>query len=346
MEIYARKKRDFNYLQILGTYTDKVLTGPQNVELEVNTHCNMNCIFCWFHSPLCKSEPNFWELQFEKFKEIILDLKAMGTHSLFLTGQGEPCLHPDLQKMIRFAKENGFYITLTTNLAFNSLLVLKNLRLVDRLEINLSTVQKEKYKEIYCPRSKNYFDLVMKNLKELKNYMKSKIIFVYVVNKLNISILDEMVKFVIENGFHCIKFHLLNYGNSFGEKDKRDELHLTNEEKYKFLRHIQLIKKEIPTLVEDDLLYLDKGIKRCYMGWFSATIGCYGDVWIGCGNKNLPQAGNICRESFKNIWFSRKTQEIRERFKYQLKFQKNHCPLSLLNLKIEKQIQHLSTKNI
>ena len=339
---------DFNYLRLIGISTDKILVGPQKVELEINTPCNLNCIFCWFHSPGLKNKPAFWNLSFEKFKEIVTDLKSMGTSSIFITGQGEPSLNPDFTKIIRLAKKNNLHVTLTTNLTFNSPNIISNLKLADRIEINLCTIKKNLYEKIYRPNSVSYFNAVIKNLKMLQketNKIKQKIFIVYVLNKFNTAIFDEMLKFIVKNGFGGIKLHSLNYGNSFGKDDGRNKLHLNKPQKKKFVEHIYRLKQRLPSLIEDSLLYIDNSnVKKCYMGWFSATIGCRGNVWIGCGNKSLPPAGNIYKQSFKNIWLSSKAGTIRKNFKYTLKPRKNHCPLGLLNTKIEKQLRQIPVK--
>ena len=51
---------------------------------------------------------------------------------------------------------------------------------------------------------------------------------------------------------------------------------------------------------------------RCYTGWFNALINEKGQVVAPCDNIGVCIAGNVHRQSFRDIWFhSRKFQKVR-----------------------------------
>lgn len=78
------------------------------VYVEITTLCNRNCTFC----PGTKREPK--RMSMEEFKAIVEKLKGV-TNYLYLHVMGEPLTHPLLPEFIRYATEEGFRISITTN---------------------------------------------------------------------------------------------------------------------------------------------------------------------------------------------------------------------------------------
>ncbi len=85
----------------------------QDVNLEITNICNFDCWFC----PRGAMTRSQGKMGFEDFKKLIAGLKkAEFVKNIKFAGIGEPTLHPDLIKMIRYIKDNtGFKIHLTTN---------------------------------------------------------------------------------------------------------------------------------------------------------------------------------------------------------------------------------------
>ena len=87
--------------------------------------CNVNCKYCWFHSPLSKNRKDAadfdaeWRKQmvdWDVFLGIVDDLAALGTHEdVLLSGKGEPLLHPRCLDMVAAIKERGMGVTLFSN---------------------------------------------------------------------------------------------------------------------------------------------------------------------------------------------------------------------------------------
>lgn len=78
------------------------------VYVEITTLCNRSCTFC----PGTTRPPR--RLSMEEFKVIIEKLKGV-TKYLYLHVMGEPLTHPLLPEFIRYATEQGFLISITTN---------------------------------------------------------------------------------------------------------------------------------------------------------------------------------------------------------------------------------------
>lgn len=78
------------------------------VYVEITTGCNRNCTFC----PGTKRP--FKQLSMEEFQRIVEKLKGV-TKYLYLHVMGEPLTHPLLPEFIRYATEQGFLVSVTTN---------------------------------------------------------------------------------------------------------------------------------------------------------------------------------------------------------------------------------------
>ena len=78
------------------------------VYVEITTICNRSCTFC----PGTKRAPK--RLSMEEFQAIIEKLKGV-TKYLYLHVMGEPLTHPLLPEFIRYATQEGFLVSVTTN---------------------------------------------------------------------------------------------------------------------------------------------------------------------------------------------------------------------------------------
>lgn len=98
---------------LIGLITgDIARTGPFYVTVDLTRRCNLQCPDCQYHSPfLNKSSINdqrTMDISVHRFEKLCNGIKAMGTKSLILTGEGEPFLHPRMFDLISVAKSRGF----------------------------------------------------------------------------------------------------------------------------------------------------------------------------------------------------------------------------------------------
>ena len=80
----------------------------KKIYVEVSNICNLNCPFC------LKTKREKTSLSIDDFKIILNKIKPY-TKYLYLHVLGEPLLHKDINEFIKLAKENKFYINLTSN---------------------------------------------------------------------------------------------------------------------------------------------------------------------------------------------------------------------------------------
>jgi radical SAM protein with 4Fe4S-binding SPASM domain len=85
---------------------------PHAVKIDLMRTCNYRCGFC-YHSQLNKRTG---AMDFELYKRIIDELKAVGVEEVAPFFFGESFLHPRLAEAIKYARDAGFgYVFLTTN---------------------------------------------------------------------------------------------------------------------------------------------------------------------------------------------------------------------------------------
>ncbi len=112
--------------------------GPYQAALWLTNRCNLQCIHCYFYSPLLP-EPNYFEVRAARggfgpepdpdevrtrrtrdadaqaTRTVIDDLVRMGTRSFHVAGSGEPMLHPEAMEFFARIKRAGGWCCMNTN---------------------------------------------------------------------------------------------------------------------------------------------------------------------------------------------------------------------------------------
>ncbi|MCM8784038.1 MAG: radical SAM protein [Candidatus Omnitrophica bacterium] len=323
--------------------------GPQVIHLDLTNFCNNNCIGCWCRSPLLKDkEMPDWEkklsLPFEVIKGVIDDcLKMGGLKQIKLVGGGEPFMHPDILKIIRYIKEKKKEIEIDINTNFT--LVDKRIAQelmdleVDSLTVSLWAGDAITYTKTHPNKNKETFYQIKGVLNYLGEKKKNKpYIKIYnVIFNHNFQEIERMIDFAIEVKAEDIQFVPLD-----PIPERTDCLLLNQEERKELLKRLSLIKQyydpithrynyngksivitafpEFLRRIEDiDLETGTHDINKietipCYVGWLFARIMATGNVVPCCKGHRLV-LGNVYEKNFYKIWNS----EIYNQFRYKAK---------------------------
>jgi len=98
-----------------------VFGGPRTVALGVANVCNTRCAMCWSHSPLLPQSlsradhPGPAFMDSELFESIIRQCREIGTYRVVLGGDGDPALHPDLDRVLVLMTALGMEPFVMTN---------------------------------------------------------------------------------------------------------------------------------------------------------------------------------------------------------------------------------------
>ena len=130
MRAPAQLRRDVRML--LSRRLNRSLAPPDRVSVNVTLRCNLTCSMC----TTCYDAP---ELSTDEIKGIIDQTADWGVEVFNPLG-GEPFIRSDMEELLAYAVQRGFYVTVTTN---GTLLTEKRARALaaiptDRLHLNLS----------------------------------------------------------------------------------------------------------------------------------------------------------------------------------------------------------------
>ena len=75
----------------------------KDIQVNLGKRCNNNCLFCVSHH---RGEPNVF-IKEDRLRQYIKKYAAKGYNSLGFLG-GEPTIYPDFERVVRYAKEQGF----------------------------------------------------------------------------------------------------------------------------------------------------------------------------------------------------------------------------------------------
>ncbi|MCL5958550.1 MAG: radical SAM protein [Chloroflexi bacterium] len=77
---------------------------PLTMNVEITTRCNLACTFCW-HSDLSSKEQQ--DMPWELYQKLVDEAARYGIPAINLNGLGEPLMHRDLVRMIKYARDRG-----------------------------------------------------------------------------------------------------------------------------------------------------------------------------------------------------------------------------------------------
>lgn len=296
---------------------ERAFTGPFHVTVDLTRRCNLQCFGCRYHSPQVdfpsSGDQAMRDIPFDVIKKLCVDLKAMGTSDLILTGEGEPLLYPHFFDVVSEIKETGFYLILITNgtlLNEDTIRALMDARL-DALRVSLWASLSDQYQQFHTGTNPDNFRKVVEGLKllrRLKAERKSAFPIVrihYVINRHNFWSIEEIVDLARTTGCDALSFApfktwrgQLTAASLSPEEEKSLELSLLRVRK-------RLQALSIKHNINDVILRYRIGEAvwkklPCYIAWFHARIKLDGVV-LPCDPCDLPM-GNLNENRFPEIW--------------------------------------------
>ncbi len=173
---------------------------PNMIIVETTNLCNLACTHCPRKEVVKLKEFRVGLMKFSIFKIIVDEISQHKNVTLRPFGDGEPLLHPELSKMIKYAKDKGISnIWLNTNgLLLNKMISKELLEAgLDQIEISIDAVNKKTYQKI---RINSSFDSVVSNVINYYSLKKqilpdSKVIVSFVESTDNIHEKNDFVHF-------------------------------------------------------------------------------------------------------------------------------------------------------
>lgn len=135
----------------------------KKIYVEITNKCNLNCSFC------SKLKRQLKTMSKDEFKHVISEIKPY-TDYIYLHLKGEPLIHPDLEDILKIAKENNIIVNITTNgtKLSDTLDIIKNCGCLRQVNISLQAMEQVKDKDSYL---KNVMKLIQ--ISKEKNFFVS-----------------------------------------------------------------------------------------------------------------------------------------------------------------------------
>lgn len=263
--------------------------GLLTMEIEFNSECNFNCIYCY-----ASNEPTEDALSREEFKNVILDAKSLGVRSMVILG-GEPTLYPHLLEMIRFMREQGLRVELFTNGAKMTRELADELFSLDVTVVLKMNTFERKIQDLMSGLKSAYdqIHVAFDNLKAAGYPTSEKTLGIStVICQYNFGELEHFWRWLRDQGITPY-FEMIT---PQGRAKERDNLYVETEKVYELFVKLSAIDREYgfvwdprPPLVGQD----------CLRHQYSCVVTCKGDVYP-CVGVNLP-VGNVREKKLGEI---------------------------------------------
>ena len=291
--------------------------GPSYLVLDVTRRCNIHCRGCFFHSnqdskPLPGSH-QIYDVSQEVVDRICSELPGLGTTEIFLIGEGEPFLHPDLFNFVVSFKKAGLKVQVFTNGTLLDELKVEEILTsgLDGLTVTFWAVNEQEHENCHPGVNTKFLEKrirgleLLRNAKQHKNQRLPLITLQMPLNRYNYLNLEGRMALIRQTRCDSVYLNFFrNWGGDF------QDLALLPEDCQGVLRNLLKMKKDLKTMgirnnIDEylSLLKLAPNYRDripCYVGWFQTYVTVDGTV-IPCGHC-YSQVGNLMDTPFKTIW--------------------------------------------
>ncbi|HBF37377.1 MAG TPA: hypothetical protein DDW50_08665 [Firmicutes bacterium] len=291
--------------------TDATNCKLKEISFEILQKCPNNCIYCSSNSSIhCKPM-----VSFSVFKDVIEDAIELGLERLCISG-GEPFLHPDLLKMISFAKQKNLEVFVytsgiledngrKTSLTEDTINQLKQLKL-DKLIFNFQASESNLYDEIMG--TTKCFDLVVDSIHKATTaeiYTEAH----FVPMKINYQKIDQVVNVLKDLKVNQISFlRLVLQGRALKNKERVQFSDADMKELNDTLDQLRNNEKDlkvrvgIPLSREQEHIQCNAGTGKLIIRYDGAVYPCEAYKYIDCIKNKRVYPDNINTKSLKEIW--------------------------------------------
>lgn len=301
---------------------------PIYMEISPVGSCNHRCVFCAYDFI---GYPNR-KLDCDRLLTFIDEAKEAGVKSILYAGEGEPLLHPDIEKIIVYSNNSGIDVGLFTNgqLLREALAeaIIPSLTFV-RFSFNGGT--KDNYAEVHKVKP-DIFERVVANIKKAVDIKKENSLDVvvgvqYVLLPENKDYLLDAVKTLKNVGvdYFVIKpFVQQNHLQSYKIGDQFSLSSIVN-----ILDEAENFSNEDFTVIarkESFEGYGKRTYKHCYGTSFISVLNSAGDIatCLPYWDKEDFTFDNIYDNTFEDIWFGERRKKIIKYLENELDTKK--CP--------------------
>ena len=272
------------YRYVFREYPKKKINTkfPTYILIEPVSSCNLKCAMCYQSDPTFIKKEFMGKMDIKLYKKIIDEAHENQTCAITFGSRGEPTIHPQLTEFLDYAKGKFLDIKLITNATkLNDKLIHKIFSCnINQVSFSIDSEDKKIYEEI---RKFSNFELVLKNVKRYNEIKKS-------YKKNNTTTRISGVK--VRDDQDAEKFH------KFWSK-YADEVVF----KKAFAKWNTYENDPHPELTDPCAYPWER-----MMIWFDGKVNpCDADY------KSMLSYGNVNNQSIKDLWNSKKLNDLKEK---------------------------------
>jgi radical SAM protein with 4Fe4S-binding SPASM domain len=308
----------------------EICARPYYVQFEVTTHCNLACYMCVRHEAI--REPR--HLAYDDFVRTFDQVRAP---KVALSGTGEPLLHPEIVRMIAYARSRGAAVHIPSN---GTLLGRPGMAegLVEAgltlMKISIDAATARTYAAI---RRQDCFERVIEGIRRVNACKGARgsrlpaLRFDVVILKENQSEIPAIVRLARDLGVGVVFFRAIQTRGTGREREEAVGKDVDFDALYRSVRRgiaeaaAVGVRTNLADVARDfdayRSLYLTQDASMsgqvCLLPWLQCFISVGGEVSPCCAtytNEGLS-AGNVFEQPFETVWNGRKMQAMRRRFK-------------------------------
>ncbi|MCX6799337.1 MAG: radical SAM protein, partial [Candidatus Diapherotrites archaeon] len=164
--IHRYKFKIYPKMKILAPFPLYLLIEPTSI-------CNLNCVMCFQQDSFFREKENLGTIDFEFFKSLVDQAIENDCKALTMASRGEPTLHKEFGRMLRYCKGKFLELKINTNA---TMLDEKTSRGIleagaDIVVFSIGSSRPEEYKKIQVGGK---FEAVLENIKRFNEMRNSK----------------------------------------------------------------------------------------------------------------------------------------------------------------------------
>ncbi|WP_300462900.1 radical SAM protein [Desulfobacula sp.] len=286
---------------------------PIHVEIDPTSTCQQDCIRCSYKQNIDGKRDYIIHKQnarlpYDKFLDLIDELKTIGIKAITLSGGGEPLIYPKIESIIDHILTSGIQIGVITNLStkIDTGLLSKAIW----VRVSLDAASHKIYETVHRPKNQNAFSLVCENISSIIKKNDSIDLGVnFLIQPENYSEIYDAARLVKKLGAKYIRFapviatDHIDYEQLFGECDSllQKSLSLIDDQ-----FHVFITKERFNSLKKNK-----KNYSYCYKQKIHPLIGADGNIYPCCLLKYYDRhiLGSILNDTFVNVWQGEKRKD-------------------------------------
>lgn len=307
----------------LNSFRDNVITAPIYVRIKPLNACNHHCFWCVYHSDLTMmhGQMNAKDmLPKDKFREVLDDLKDIGTKAITYSGGGEPLLYPGIEEFLQKTLDNGLNLSIITHGQFLEKKKADILAKSSWVRVSMDYYDGESIKQSRGVRQ-DTFNKIIDNINNFSSIKDSlcDLSVNYIITKQNYQNLYKITEILKNNGVDNIRFSpmWIDTFHDYHAEFKEDVFSVLEDIKNKY--NCESFKVYSSYGQVNDLNVSKRLYKKCFVNQTIPVIGADQNIYT-CHNQAYSDdsiVGSIKEKSFKEVWFNEEVKKFFDEFNCQ-----------------------------